>query len=157
MNLGVGSTSVLRRYFVGAARMWPLVPFAVALAACAPSAPVFRDASAPIGQTVRYTPQAMAGPWIVQARFGDDLSQSAFFDADTAELETSSAAYPVGAQGLIVMWVDADVRTAVLGSADGGQGFILDRSADISPDRYRAAVDVLDFYGWDTSQLEVSK
>ncbi len=54
---------------------------------------------------------------------------------------------------LWVLWTDADYRTAVLGQPDGRAGWILNREADISPDRLEAARAVLDFNGYDTDRL----
>ncbi|WP_208348466.1 lipocalin family protein [Pseudaestuariivita rosea] len=52
-----------------------------------------------------------------------------------------------------VLWVDADYRTAVVGTPNGRAGWILNRTPDIPQDRLRAALEVLDFNGYDTSQL----
>ncbi|NSX53922.1 lipocalin family protein [Parasulfitobacter algicola] len=52
-----------------------------------------------------------------------------------------------------VLWVDADYRTAVVGTPNGRAGWILNRDPEISPDRLRAALEVLDFNGYDVSKL----
>lgn len=124
------------------------------LAACAPDPVGYRDLSAPIGQTGRYSPEAMAGEWVVQAAFADIAPERMVYDATTQSLTFSGRSFPVRPDGLVVMWLDADLRSAVVGSADGTAGFILDRGAQMPPDRFDAAVDVLEFYGWDTDQLE---
>lgn len=52
-----------------------------------------------------------------------------------------------------VLWVDADYRTAVVGTPSGRAGWILNRQPSISRDRLNSALQVLDFNGYDTSQL----
>ncbi|MEM8848413.1 MAG: lipocalin family protein [Pseudomonadota bacterium] len=52
-----------------------------------------------------------------------------------------------------VLWVDEGYRTAVVGQPDGRAGWILNREPEIPADRLRAARSVLDFNGYDTSQL----
>jgi apolipoprotein D and lipocalin family protein len=51
------------------------------------------------------------------------------------------------------MWVDEGFRTAAVGDANGRWAAILDRNATSSPDRIKAATEILDFNGWDISQL----
>jgi len=56
-----------------------------------------------------------------------------------------------------VLWVDEGYRTAVVGAPNGKSGWILNRDPEIPADRLRAARDVLEFNGYDLSQLmEVS-
>ncbi len=52
-----------------------------------------------------------------------------------------------------VLWVDADYRTAVVGVPSGRAGWILNRDPVISQDRLRAALEVLDFNGYDVTKL----
>ncbi len=52
-----------------------------------------------------------------------------------------------------VLWVDADYRTAVVGVPSGRAGWILNRDPQMPIDRLRAAIDVLEFNGYDASQL----
>lgn len=56
-----------------------------------------------------------------------------------------------------VLWVDEGFRTAVLGNPDGTFGWIVDRSTTGGADRIRAAREILDFNGYDVSQLKVVK
>lgn len=56
-----------------------------------------------------------------------------------------------------VLWVDEGFRTAVLGNPDGTFGWIVDRSTKGGADRIRAAREILDFNGYDVSQLKVVK
>lgn len=52
-----------------------------------------------------------------------------------------------------VLWVDADYRTAVVGTPSGRAGWILNRDPQIPADRLKAARDVLEFNGYDTGLL----
>lgn len=52
-----------------------------------------------------------------------------------------------------VLWVDEDYRTAVVGTPTGRAGWILNRDPTIPADRLAAAIEVLDFNGYDTSRL----
>lgn len=53
-----------------------------------------------------------------------------------------------------VLWVDEGYRTAVVGVPSGRAGWILNRDAEIPDDRYRAALSVLEFNGYDVSRLQ---
>ena len=52
-----------------------------------------------------------------------------------------------------VLWVDADLRTLVLGTPDGSFGVILNRDARLPADRRTAARDILRWNGYDLSLL----
>jgi apolipoprotein D and lipocalin family protein len=56
-----------------------------------------------------------------------------------------------------VLWVDEGFRTAVLGNKQGDFGWIVDRSTKGGADRIKAAREILDFNGYDVSQLKVVK
>lgn len=56
-----------------------------------------------------------------------------------------------------VLWVDEGFRTAVLGNKAGDFGWIVDRSTTTGADRISAARAILDFNGYDVSQLRVVK
>jgi len=53
----------------------------------------------------------------------------------------------------VVLWVDDDFRTAVVGTPDGSFGWVMDRPGQGSPDRMAAAREVLDFNGYDVGRL----
>lgn len=55
-----------------------------------------------------------------------------------------------------VLWVDEGYRTAVVGAPNGRVGWVLNRDPDIPADRLAAAREVLDFNGYDVSQLQRS-
>ncbi|MEM6825022.1 MAG: lipocalin family protein [Pseudomonadota bacterium] len=52
-----------------------------------------------------------------------------------------------------VLWVDADYRTAVVGVPSGRAGWILNREPEIASDRLKAALEVLDFNGYDLREI----
>ena len=53
----------------------------------------------------------------------------------------------------VVLWVDDDFRTAVVGTPDGSFGWVMDRPGQGSADRMAAAREVLDFNGYDVGRL----
>ena len=55
-----------------------------------------------------------------------------------------------------VLWVDADYRTAAIGTPSGSFGWIIDRAKSGGEDRIKAARDVLGFNGYDLSRLKIS-
>lgn len=52
-----------------------------------------------------------------------------------------------------VLWVDADYRTAVIGTPSGSFGWILDRSRSGGEDRIKAGREILDWMGYDMARL----
>jgi apolipoprotein D and lipocalin family protein len=56
-----------------------------------------------------------------------------------------------------ILWVDEGYRTAVVGTPNGRAGWILNRDPTIPADRLAAAREVLDFNGYDVSQLVMSE
>jgi len=182
-----GVTSVLRRYFVGAAL--------VVLAACsAPQdeavEPVFsyRNQTVPIGVTSRFDAAKFAGPWQVrqvlpaEEKFGelrlitdnkgtrlrvaanvcDGAGICGTFAEDLATTREGRGRYivtmPDGKRRkLWVLWVDEGFRTAVIGNPAGTYAWVLDRSRTGGADRIKAAREILDFNGYDPRQLKVVK
>ena len=59
-----------------------------------------------------------------------------------------------GSARLVIMWVDDGFRTAAIGDADGSWAAVIDRRKNASRDRKRAAIEILDFYGWDVAKLK---
>lgn len=152
------------------------------LAACAqaPGAPApesFRDQGVPIGSTTRGGLSDLAGEWVIAQSFpGADFAGPGtrlFVEAEGADRAVLRFAGPGGARDLAVgvatpgrlaplsgegpelwlLWVDDDFRTAVLGTPDGTLGWIMDRPGAASPDRTRAAREVLDWSGYDLARL----
>ena len=61
------------------------------------------------------------------------------------------------ARTLWVLWVDEGFRTAVIGNPAGTFAWIIDRAPKGGTDRIKAAREILDFNGYDLSQLKVKK
>ena len=147
-----------------------------------PPAATFRDRGTLIGSAALFDPARFAGDWTAVARYphaseaGCATVAFAFQgaavtrtcrDAGGAVLRQESGPVAVTGPGrlavdlgpafeapaLWVVWVDVDYRTAVLGTPDGRAGWILDRGAQIPPDRLRAAREMLDFNGYDLAAL----
>jgi len=55
-----------------------------------------------------------------------------------------------------VLWVDEDYRTAVVGTPSGRAGWILNRDPQIPADRLEAARRVLEFNGYDLTELQMT-
>ncbi len=161
----------------------PAAMLMIALAGCAAPAPqapdsaVFRAAGAAFSSSTRFDAQRMTGDWRVVAAFASRPGQLPPVVLSLAETPGGlmvtqggwmmpAGRYLVtgpgrlirdpasGVQGpeVWVIWVDDDFRTAVLGSPDGRLGWIMDR-ARISPDRLRAARDILQWQGYDLARL----
>ena len=54
-----------------------------------------------------------------------------------------------------VIWVDTNYRTLVIGTPSGDFGFILNRDGPLPADRLAAAREILDWNGYDVSQLRM--
>lgn len=57
-----------------------------------------------------------------------------------------------GDSPLWVLWMDADDRTAAIGTPDGRFGWIMDRTATGGPDRITAATEIMEWMGYDLSR-----
>ncbi|PYE85881.1 lipocalin [Pseudoroseicyclus aestuarii] len=149
----------------------------LALAACAPApeAPQgFRDAQAPIASTTRGRPSDLNGLWQVEAAYpggplapGDSATFQLTAEGDgllritgadgAARLIRLEAAGPSRWSGAgrdwWLLWADDGFRTMVLGAPDGLLGAVLNRPGAASPDRSRAARELLDFNGYDLTAL----
>jgi len=176
-------TSVLRRYclgiIVGAAVL-------LAGCGAPPSGPSagYRDISALIGATSRFDLKRFAGAWTVREYFPTEQRLNGFDVITEAGgtftwVETTGQAAPgqdaeqnatlgtITGQGRFrldwddndywVLWVDEGFRTAVIGTPNGQFGYIVDRSRTGGSDRIKAAREILDFNGYDVSQLRVLK
>lgn len=145
---------------------------ALLLGACAMQAPDGRDPSVPIGATTRFEPARFEGAWVVrQGLAGRDaprivtvseIEADGFVWAEdgqdirarvTGTGRFTLGAGPVGRRDVWVLWVDEGFRTAALGSPDGSVGLILDRAPDGGDDRIKAARDMMEFNGYDRSEL----
>ena len=71
-------------------------------------------------------------------------------------LAVSFAGVPFVKAPYWVLWVDEDYQTAVIGVPSGRAGWILNRTPTLRADRLQAARDILEFNGYDLSQLEMT-
>jgi apolipoprotein D and lipocalin family protein len=140
----------------------------------------YRDPSALIGSTSRYDAARFEGAWVVRGSFETAAPATVSFvnstggpafqvcddggNCDGLWLATStgqgrySLTRPNGeTQSLWVLWVDEGFRTAVVGNPAGDFGWILDRKPTGGADRITAAQEILDFNGYDISQLRMRK
>jgi apolipoprotein D and lipocalin family protein len=147
----------------------------------------YRDREALIGVTSRYDDAQFAGLWYVRAAVGPEQGPLSFRMTTGAapvmrlgahvcsasgvcgEVAEDLAARRLGqgrfsvtmpsgeARQIWVLWVDEGFRTAVLGNPDGTFGWIVDRSTRGGGDRIAAAREILDFNGYNVSQLRVLK
>ena len=71
-------------------------------------------------------------------------------------LEVKFSSVPFISAPYWVLWVDEGYRTAVVGVPSGRAGWILNRDPVIPEDRWKAALEVLDFNGYDVTRLEIT-
>ena len=153
-----------------------------ALAACmpAPRQTGFRNPSVPISSSTAFDPARFQGAWQVVAAFGADarcgtldedwrIGAGAFVvhgtrcgSAGRTGFQTEARLSgpgrvlrdgPGGAEDIWFLWIDADYRVAAFGTPDGRFGGILARPGQARADLMTAAREVLDFNGYDISQL----
>ena len=152
-----------------------LVLVALLLTACSsrPAPEItFRDTSRQVYSIAAYDPARMTGRWQQVAGFGAACVGG---QIEIGRITTYTLCLPDGPQtgagpmtstvpgrfdlpGLgpfWVLWADADNRTMVIGAPSGRYGMILNREADLPPDRLTAARDILGFNGYDVTKLRV--
>ncbi|UWR32495.1 lipocalin family protein [Sulfitobacter sp. W027] len=147
----------------------------------------FRNAEALIGATSRFDAARFGGDWQIRAAFPGDANLLAvtFAPQGPTLIETREACDAAGVctdrrdlwalseegpgrytmraavggaeRAFWVLWVDEGFRTAVVGSPEGGYGWILDRQATGGEDRITAAQEILDFNGYDLSALQMRR
>lgn len=125
----------------------------LSLAACAPQPPQPSNMSS----IAAFDPARFVGewrdietgaPWTV-ARSGASLTIHHPSGAGPAKvigpgrLEVAGIEVPIW-----VLWVDADYRTIVLGTPDRSFAYVLNRGGTITPDRRKAAGDILAWNGY---------
>lgn len=152
----------------------------LALAACGPrgAAPSHRDLDAPISSAVIFEPARFAGAWQVAASTaqacagaeqqwvwdgaGYGLAGTSCAGAKPTRLKgrlelTGPGARFTGAgfggEPVWLLWVDADYRTAALGTPSGAFGMIVTRPDVARADLFKAAVEVMDFNGYRAGSL----
>ncbi|SLN37524.1 Lipocalin-like domain protein [Aquimixticola soesokkakensis] len=141
----------------------------------------FRDPSVQMSSIAAFDPLRFSGRWYEVAGYFDD-SAVCSVGAVTYTVQKGGAAWTVtegpcssssprsgmavvdgpgrftfAAERYWVLWVDADYRTAVVGQPSGGQGYILDRTRQGSPDRLLAARDILQWNGYDLGALKPAR
>lgn len=154
---------------------WICVLLALVLGGCAGQAPQsFRDTSQPISASARFEPEAFSGAWLIVAAFQpmERAQVIVTYDAVAQRLRVAGDEVPLitglyrpgrpgellplrrGRSPLVVMWVDEDFETAVIGTPSGSFGAVLDRDGAVPDDRARATREVMAFYGWDVNALK---
>ncbi|MCK8463876.1 lipocalin family protein [Aliiroseovarius sp. S1339] len=139
-----------------------------------------RSKTRQLSSTTRFNAARFAGRWVIRGEFvypGDKPSFGAVNFAENGGAITALDVY--GPSGLLdhystkqpapgrisvgsapfdtqywVLWVDADYRTAAIGTPSGSFGWIIDRSNSGGEDRIKAARDVLGFNGYNLSRLK---
>ncbi len=153
------------------------VLLALFLGGCAgtqPDTPVYRDTATPISSMADMSLGRFSGKWQIASAFGavaqpgDTLTitesggaqagvfRFSFSDASSRSLlaaRTAAGRFESEDAVFWVLWVDADYRTAVIGTPSGRHGWIMDRAAP-SQDRMAAAHDILDWNGYDIQRLK---
>lgn len=109
--------------------------------------------------TARYTPRADGTIGVVNTCRKGGVDGPVSRIAGQAEitgpgrLSVSFDTVPFISAPYWVLWVDEGYRTAVVGVPSGRAGWILNRDPQIPADRLNAALQILDFNGYDTSEL----
>ncbi len=130
-----------------------------------------RNPASVLAGTTRFEADRFAGDWVTRACIGACPASVSYGVAQTGGIiatdEQGSRAYAVTGPGilravagtdvLVVMWVDEGFRTAAIGDSAGKGAAILDRAPSGGADRIAAAIEILDFNGWDTGQLRKVK
>lgn len=142
----------------------------------------YRDAGQTIASAALFDPARFAGVWQIVAAYGPEagcgpLAETWVAVSAAAYRITGARCGPHGARAfatdaavtgpgrlvrqgragreeLWVLWVDADYRVAVIGTPSGSFARILARTPTLRPDLLQAARQVLDFNGYDISQLK---
>ncbi|MCK0169283.1 lipocalin family protein [Jannaschia sp. S6380] len=153
------------------------VPFILLCLAACTQGPVpepgrtFRDPAAVIASKADLDPARLAGPWYEVARFppaapcttprvairpnGKGFAFDGPCDAGSVGATITGPGRLTFDDGSArwVLWTDAGYRTAILAAPDGSAGRILNRDPALPVDRLRAALEVLDFNGFQTDAL----
>lgn len=162
--------------------IWPLILILAACqpasVATVTSRPTYRDPTVLIASKANFDAASFAGEWHEVARFPGtrgcpaariryDVTVSGGLQRTTRCPDGTGAVIPIalaplgrlsvadgtGSRPIWVLWTDTTYRTAILVSPDGTGGQILDRTRTLPVDRLRAAVEVLDFNGFDAGAL----
>ena len=110
----------------------------------------FPDGRACANARVRYDQRSPTSVAITETCDGGDPATG---QADTTGLGRLSVKMQGQASQHWVLWTDTGYRTAIIVRPDGTGGRILNRSPGLPLDRLHAALEVLDFNGFDRSAL----
>lgn len=121
-----------------------------------------RNPTAPVASQVNVPISALVGDWIAVQSAGIDVGAKIRVDTQDIYIKQKPAKYSYDRAGrfatddgpLWVYWVDAGYRTVAMGDPQGTRVWIMDRRANSSPDRLRAARKILQWYGYDLTRLE---
>lgn len=139
-----------------------------------------RDTSRAISSTTRFEADRFAGKWVIRGEFTHPGEKPLFgavtFERGADGIVGLRVKNKVGGQeryaarmksrGRIivgtppygteywVLWIDADYRTAAVGTPSGSFGWIIDRKASGGEDRIKAAADIMRFNGYNISRLQ---
>lgn len=140
----------------------------------------FRDATKPIYSNAQLDPARLVGRWAQVADFGRKSDACKPGGVEIAPAGTglkltyrlcqsgvntrgAGAMQPAGPGRFAVqnqpgpwwvLWADVDYRTLVIGTPSGQIGFILNRDGALPADRMAAAREILDWNGYDLTQLQ---
>jgi apolipoprotein D and lipocalin family protein len=144
-----------------------------------------RDASAPISSTTRLDSSRLTGDWyeILYGYVSSDGPRYVYsripFIIERVAPEKLNVSYPNATEvddfewnggdlgrfdavsqnrrrNVWVLWIDEDHQTVVLGNPQGSFAQILNRTPTLRADRLQAAKDILEFNGYDLSQLKMT-
>ncbi|MEQ8897048.1 MAG: lipocalin family protein [Roseovarius sp.] len=150
---------------------------ALMLAACGSGTDTgaIRDSDARISSQVNVTADRLAGNWHIRTRWPGTPNPAGPLrlvqSAQTLTLTGTATNGPVtttltplgqgrfragnsqafGDSPLWVLWMDADNRTAAIGTPDGRFGWIMDRAPTGGADRITAAREIMEWMGYDLS------
>ncbi|SMR71444.1 apolipoprotein D and lipocalin family protein [Aliiroseovarius halocynthiae] len=140
-----------------------------------------RDTSRRLSSTTRFDAARFAGQWVIRGEFvhpgqpplygtvaiehgakgitGISISSGASgrerYDARMDRAGRITVGKQPFATQYWVLWVDADYRTAAIGTPSGSFGWIIDRNRKGGDDRIKAAADVMIFNGYAKSRLKL--
>lgn len=142
---------------------------------------VYRNVKHPISSTTRFDAERFAGRWVIRGQFIHPAHKPTIGVVQFTQAKGRISALTVyGPKALPerypaqqpvpgrittgrppfateywVLWVDADYRTAAIGTPSGRFGWIINRDKTGGADRIKAARDVLGFNGYDLSRLDM--
>lgn len=146
-----------------------LLALALLVSGCAPApeAGGARDARAPIASQLDASAARLAGDWVIRASWSETARPGERMHLRAGQggaLWLGEMALPAQGQGRFggrggipewwVLWLDADNRTAAIGTPGGEFGWIMDRRARGGHDRIAAAKDIMQWAGYDKARAK---